>query len=66
MCNEPKFSVSEVTTYHLTFQEDLAVYREAGAGGVGIWEFKLPEGRDGESLDQLRASGLQATLCAHR
>ncbi len=64
MCQEPKFSVSEVTTYHLSFQQDLAVYREAGAGGIGIWEFKLPEGRDGESLDQLRASGLQATLCA--
>ncbi len=61
---EPKFSVSEVTTYHLSFQEDLAVYREAGAGGIGIWEFKLPEGRDRESLDQLRDSGLQATLCA--
>ena len=63
MGEEPKFSVSEVTTYHLSFQEDLDVYREAGAGGIGIWEFKLPADRDRESLDQLRASGLQATLC---
>ena len=61
---EPKFSVSEVTTYHLTFEEDLSLYREAGAGGIGIWEFKLPEGRDGWSLDRFRDSGLRATVCA--
>lgn len=63
MGKEPKFSISEVTTYHLSFQQDLAVYGEAGAGGIGIWEFKLPDGRDPESLERLHDSGLQATLC---
>ena len=60
---EPKYSVSEITTFHQTFEEDLATYREAGADGVGIWEFKLPEGGDAETLAKLRDSGLAATTC---
>lgn len=60
---DPKFSVSEITTFHQTFDQDLAVYREAGAEGVGIWEFKLPEGEDTDSVAKLRDSGLAATAC---
>jgi sugar phosphate isomerase/epimerase len=60
---EPKFSVSEVTTLHQTFEQDLATYREAGAEGIGIWEIKLPEGPDAETLAKLRDSGLKATTC---
>ena len=60
---EPHFSVSEITTFHQTFDEDLATYREAGAQGIGIWEFKLGEGPDGEAVAKLRDSGLTATTC---
>lgn len=60
---EPKFSVSEITTFHQTYDEDLAAYREAGADGIGVWEFKLPEGEDAESVAKLRDSGLSATTC---
>jgi sugar phosphate isomerase/epimerase len=60
---EPKFSVSEITTFHQTFEQDLATYAEAGAEGVGVWEFKLPEGADAESVAKLRDSGLKATTC---
>jgi sugar phosphate isomerase/epimerase len=60
---EPPFSVSEITTFHQTFEEDLALYREAGAQGVGIWEFKLPERQDNDSVAKLRDSGLKATTC---
>lgn len=60
---DPKFSVSEITTFHQTFDEDLAVYRETGAEGVGVWEFKLPEGEDSDSVAKLRDSGLAATTC---
>ena len=56
---KPKFSVSEITTFHQTFDEDLASYAEAGVEGVGIWEFKLPEGEDAESLAKLKDSGLE-------
>lgn len=60
---EPKFSVSEITTFHQTYEQDLATYRDAGAEGVGIWEFKLPEGEDADSVAKLRDSGLTATTC---
>ena len=38
---------------------------EAGAEGIGVWEFKLGEDRstDAESVAKLRDSGLQATTC---
>jgi sugar phosphate isomerase/epimerase len=60
---EPRFSVSEVTTFHQTYEQDLATYGEAGAEGIGIWEFKLPEGDDADSVAKLRDSVLAATTC---
>jgi sugar phosphate isomerase/epimerase len=60
---EPKFSVSEITTFHQTFEQDLETYVAAGAEGIGVWEFKLPEGDDAETLAKLKASGLEATTC---
>ncbi len=36
MSGEPPFSVSEITTFHQSFDDDLAAYREAGAQGIGI------------------------------
>src|SRR4029077_8685467 len=61
----PRFSVSQVTTFHSTFDEDLANYQEAGAEGIRMREFKLGEDRsqDAESAAKLRDSGLQATTC---
>ena len=59
----PRFSVSEITTLHQSFEEDVACYREAGAEGIGVWEFKLPEGRDADSIARLRDAGLAATTC---
>jgi sugar phosphate isomerase/epimerase len=58
----PKFSVSEFSTLHLTWEEDLAAFATGGADGIGIAEAKLPED-DSTALAQLRASGLKATLC---
>jgi sugar phosphate isomerase/epimerase len=60
---EPKFSVSEITTFHQTYEQDLATYKKARAEGIGIWEFKLPEGEDADSVAKLRDSGLAATTC---
>jgi sugar phosphate isomerase/epimerase len=63
--SRPKFSVSEVTTFHSTFEEDLANYVESGADGVGIWQFKLGDNlsEDADKVARLRDSGLQATTC---
>jgi sugar phosphate isomerase/epimerase len=59
----PRFSVSEFSTLNRGFDEDLEAYAVGGAEGIGIAEAKLPEGRDDESLAELRASGLEATVC---
>ena len=60
---EPKFSVSEITTFHQTFEQDVDTYSAAGAEGIGVWEFKLPEGKDADSVARLRDAGLAATTC---
>lgn len=59
--DEPKFSISQITTFPASFAEDVAAYRDAGADGIGIWEMKLPEGADEEALERLEASGLAST-----
>jgi sugar phosphate isomerase/epimerase len=59
----PLFSISAVTTLQASFAEDLDAYRAAGADGIGLWELKLPEGDEGESLALVEASGLEVTNC---
>lgn len=59
----PSFSVCGFTTLAQSFENDLAVYRMAGIEGIGITEFKLPEGQDAEMAALLRESGLRATIC---
>lgn len=58
-----RISISAGTTWHSSYTEDLELYREAGADGIGLWEWKLPEGQDPESVRLLRGSGLAATVC---
>src|SRR5205823_163344 len=36
----PRFSVCEITTFPATFEEDLRIYRDAGADGISIVEGK--------------------------
>jgi sugar phosphate isomerase/epimerase len=60
---DPPFAVCEFTTLPASFEEDLAVYAEARADGIGICEIKLVEGRAAEQLASFRASGLTATSC---
>jgi sugar phosphate isomerase/epimerase len=57
-----RFSVGEFTTPHLSFAEDLAIYREAGAEGIGI-DAALKLRDPVEDLARFRDSGLQATFC---
>ena len=62
--DKPKFSVSEITTFHQTFAQDLETYAAAGAEGIGVWEFKLAEDRDDtEALAAVADAGLKATTC---
>lgn len=61
--DRPPVSIASVTTYTATLETDIAAYRAAGAEGIGLWEYKLADGRDSEVLQVLRQSGLRATLC---
>jgi sugar phosphate isomerase/epimerase len=60
---EHRFGITEFTTLHASFEEDLAAYRAAGADAIGICELKLVEGREREQLAAFRESGLQASAC---
>ena len=60
---EPSFSISQVSTLQAGFAEDVEAYAGAGADGIGIWEMKLPQGDDAESLALVRDSGLEVTNC---
>jgi sugar phosphate isomerase/epimerase len=56
-----KIGICEWTTFCASFEDELAAYRAAGAGAIGILEFKL-EGVEGVRR-KLRESGLAAGAC---
>jgi len=58
-----KIALSEISTPGASFAEDVAAYAAAGFDGIGIWEFKLPEGEDEASIRLLRESGLGVANC---
>jgi sugar phosphate isomerase/epimerase len=60
MTGEPRFSISQISTLPASFEDDLLVYRAAGAEGIGIWEIKLPEDA-GRAREAFEASGLVST-----
>ena len=61
--NYPPFSVSQYTTYPLTFEEDVTLYRNLGVEGIEVCEEKLStdQGKAKEQLAMLRESGLRVT-----
>jgi sugar phosphate isomerase/epimerase len=63
LASEPPFSISQISTIRQAFDDDLTSYGEAGAHGIGIWEIKLPERDDAETLARVRESGLTVTNC---
>lgn len=58
-----EFAISAVSTFHSTYLEDLAIYSAAGIRGIGLWEYKLPRGRDEEMAERLLENRLKATFC---
>jgi sugar phosphate isomerase/epimerase len=56
----PLFSISQITTFRSSFAEDVDAYSAAGLDGIGVWELKLPPGRDAEALERLAGSGLRS------
>jgi len=60
---EPLYAVSALSLPRNSFAEDVAQISATGGAGVGLWEGKLPPGRDEDSVSRLAEAGLTATLC---
>ena len=56
-----RVGICEWTTFPASFEDELAAYRAAGAGAIGILEFKL-DGMD-DVRGKLRESGLAVSAC---
>lgn len=56
-----RIGICEWTTFPASFEDELAAYRAAGAGAIGILEFKVA-GVD-DLRGKLRESGLAASAC---
>ncbi len=61
MSPEPKFSVCEITTFPLSFEQDVDVYQRAGVEGIGTFEPKIEQLSDEEVKAALASHGLQPT-----
>ena len=63
MQHTPLFSVSQFTTWHQSFEQDVELYRRLGVRGIEICERKLSRdgGRAREQLAMVRDSGLTVT-----
>lgn len=60
----PLYAVSEFTTPHNTFAQDVEQVARTGGDGLSIWESKLgPRETDEASIALLRDAGLRAGLC---
>ncbi len=53
-----KLSISEVTTYRWSFEEDVASYKEAGIPAIGVWRQKLSDFGEEKGIELIRDSGL--------
>jgi sugar phosphate isomerase/epimerase len=56
-----KLSISELTTYRWTFEEDVLHFREAGYEAVGVWRQKLAEFGEDKGVELLEESGLKVS-----
>lgn len=63
MTDHERYSICELSVPDTSFEEDLAIFAEAGVKGVGVAEEKLREGDEDAQVDAFKASGLTATLC---
>lgn len=53
-----QLSMSEMTTYRWSFEEDVAQYAAAGFAGIGVWRQKLSDCGEAKGIELLAESGL--------
>ena len=58
-----RYSISEVTTFDSTFEEDVELYAAAGCAGIGVWGFKMERVGPDRAKELLKRRGLQAANC---
>lgn len=58
-----KYSISEVTTFHCSFEEDVKLYAQIGAHGIGVWGFKMEPYGNMRAKELLERYNLRATNC---
>jgi len=56
-----KLSMSEVTTYRWSFQQDVNNYRAAGYESIGVWRQKLADYGEEAGIELLSESGLSVS-----
>jgi sugar phosphate isomerase/epimerase len=56
-----RLSVSELTTYRWTLEEDIAQYQACGFEGIGVWRHKLSDCGEEHGIDLLAASALKVS-----
>ena len=54
-------SMNEMTTYRWSFEEDVARYRAAGIGAIGVWRQKLSDFGEDKGVELLAESGLKVS-----
>lgn len=58
-----RYSISEVTTFGCSFEEDVELYAEAGCSGIGVWGFKMELVGWRRASELLARHGLRAANC---
>ena len=58
-----KVAISEVTTMHSRFEEDVSLYAGAGCSGIGVWGFKMEEVGPDHARELMRRHNLRAANC---
>ena len=58
-----KVSISEITTFGCTFEQDVELYAQAGCQGIGIWGYKMEKLGYRQAKALLERHGLKATNC---
>jgi sugar phosphate isomerase/epimerase len=56
-----RLSMSELTTYRWSFEEDVVRFREAGYSAIGVWRQKLAEFGEEKGIELLHESGLKVS-----
>ena len=58
-----RYSISEVTTFDCSFEQDVELYANAGCSGIGVWGFKMEQIGWRRAKDLLLRHGLRAANC---